>query len=98
MASFERLIAAPCSTGMSNDRALVPEKKANDVTDQIILPNGRRFGYFVPDNFDPARGTQDYHIHPWNARTRRFLASSRQYSRVWGLCENDVEAVPQHGL
>ena len=34
-------------------RALVPQKTPEDVCEQMILPDGRTFGYFLPEKFDP---------------------------------------------
>jgi pimeloyl-ACP methyl ester carboxylesterase len=34
-------------------RALVPQKMPDDVCEQMILPDGRTFGYLLPEKFEP---------------------------------------------
>ena len=81
--------------GLERHRALVPEQKANDVTDQIILPNGRRFGYFVPDNFDPARKTiVSIHGTPESAASLLHLGNIPEYAKLQAeLAERDVQTI-----
>jgi pimeloyl-ACP methyl ester carboxylesterase len=81
--------------GLERHRALVPEKKATDVTDQVILPNGRRFGYFVPDNFDPARKTiVSIHGTPESAVSLLHLGNIPEYAKLQAqLAERDVQTI-----
>ena len=39
--------------GIQRHRALVPQKTPEDVCEQMILPDGRTFGYLLPEKFDP---------------------------------------------
>jgi len=39
--------------GIQRHRVLVPQKTPEDVCEQMILPDGRTFGYFLPEKFDP---------------------------------------------
>ena len=64
-------------------RALVPQKTPEDVCEQMILPDGRTFGYFLPEKFDPTHPVIVFiHGTPESASVVASLSDYKEFADI----------------